>query len=193
MHLDCVWNISQQIRWHNTGGTDGALAENPIAIALQKKDEKNKFRLFGSTFLEYQIIEGLKFKTLLGGDYDYSFREQFRPSTIGSYRNDVNSAVPWAKEQTKVRKNIISENTLTYTKEFNKHSLNVLAGYSYQKENYTSTFVNAPTLDSNDIPNIAGTSITTISKNIYETVLISYFGRIQYDYDSKYDYKSDYT
>jgi TonB-linked SusC/RagA family outer membrane protein len=179
-------NISQQIRWHNTGGTDGALAENPIAIALQKKDEKNKFRLFGSTFLEYQIIEGLKFKTLLGGDYDYSFREQFRPSTIGSYRNDVNSAVPWAKEQTKVRKNIISENTLTYTKEFNKHSLNVLAGYSYQKENYTSTFVNAPTLDSNDIPNIAGTSITTISKNIYETVLISYFGRIQYDYDSKY-------
>jgi len=179
-------NISQQIRWHNNGGTDGALAENPIAIALQKKDEKNKFRLFGSTFLEYQIIEGLKFKTLFGGDYDYSFREQFRPSTIGSYRNDVNSVVPWAKEQTKVRKNIISENTLTYAKEFNKHSLNVLAGYSYQKENYTSTFVNAPTLDSNDIPNIAGTSITTTSKNISEWVRISYFGRIQYDYDAKY-------
>jgi TonB-linked SusC/RagA family outer membrane protein len=179
-------NISQQIRWHNNGGTDGALAENPIAIALRKKDEKNKFRLYGSTFLEYELIEGLNLKTLFGGDYDNSFREQFRPSTIGSYRNDVNSAVPWAKEQNKVRKNIISENTLTYTKEFNKHNINALAGYSYQKENYTSTFVNAPKLDSNNITNIAGTAETTTSKDISEWVRISYFGRIQYDYDSKY-------
>lgn len=179
-------NISQQIRWHNNGGTDGALAENPIAIALRKKDQKNKFRFFGSTFLEFEFIKDLKFKTLLGGDYDNSFREQFRPSTIGMYRVDVNSVVPWAKEQTKVRKNIISENTLTYSKEFNKHNLNALAGYSYQKENYTSTFVDAPNLDSNDIENVAGTAITTISKNISEWVRISYFGRIQYDYDSKY-------
>ena len=54
-------NISQQIRWHNNGGTDGSLTENPVAIATRRKDERNKFRLFGSTFLEYQIIEGLKF------------------------------------------------------------------------------------------------------------------------------------
>ena len=71
-------NISQQIRWHNNGGTDGALAENPVAIALRRIDERNKFRLFGSTFLEYQIIEGLKFKTLLGGDYDNSFRHSIQ-------------------------------------------------------------------------------------------------------------------
>jgi TonB-linked SusC/RagA family outer membrane protein len=179
-------NISQQIRWHNNGGTDGSLTENPIAIALEKEDEKYKFRIFGSTFLDYQLAKGLNFKTLLGGDYDYSFRGEFRPSTIGSYRNDVNSVVPWAKEQTKVRKNIITENTLTYDKEYNNHSFNALAGYSYQKENYTSIFVNAPKLDSNNIPNVAGTAETTTDKDISEWVRISYFGRIQYDYDSKY-------
>ena len=179
-------NISQQIRWHNNGGTDGALAENPIAIALQKKDEKSKFRLFGSTFLEIEFFEGLKFKTLLGGDFDYSLREEFRPSTIGRYRNDVSSVVPWAKEKTKSRKNIISENTLNYTKAINKHSINLLGGYSYQKETRKDIFVNAPTLDSNNIENVAGTSETTSSKDIFEWVRISYFGRAQYDYDSKY-------
>jgi TonB-linked SusC/RagA family outer membrane protein len=179
-------NISQQIRWHNNGGTDGALSENPLAIALRNKNEKNKFRLFGSTFLEYELIKDLKLKTLFGGDYDYSFREEFRPSTIGRYRNDVSSVFPSAEERTRVRQNIISENTVTYTKEFNKHSLNALAGYSYQKENATSTFVDAPLLDSNNIENIAGTSITTVNKSISEWVRISYFGRIQYDYDSKY-------
>jgi hypothetical protein len=179
-------NISQQIRWHNTGGTDGALSENPVATALRRKDEKNKFRLFGSTFLEYEFIKGLKFKTLFGGDYDYSFREEFRPSTIGNYRNDVSSVVPTAQERTRVRQNIISENTLTYAKEFKKHNLNALAGYSYQKENSTSTFVDAPTLDSNNIENIAGTAVTTVDKDISEWARISYFGRVQYDYDSKY-------
>ena len=180
------FNISQQIRWHNNGGTDGALAENPIAIALRKKDEKNKFRLFGSTFLEIEFMEGLKFKTLLGGDFDYSLREEFRPSTIGRYRNDVNSVVPWAKEKTKSRKNIISENTLNYVKDINKHSINLLGGYSYQKETRKDIFVNAPTLDSNNIENVAGTSETTSSKDVFEWVKISYFGRAQYDFDSKY-------
>ena len=179
-------NISQQIRWHNNGGTDGSLTENPVAIATRRKDERNKFRLFGSTFLEYQIIEGLKFKTLLGGDYDYSFREAFRPASIGSYRNDVNSTVAWATERTSVRKNIISENTFTYNKSIEKHRINALAGYSYQKENSTLTFVDAPNLDSDNIPNIAGTAVTTTEKDISEWVRISYFGRIQYDYDSKY-------
>lgn len=179
-------NISQQIRWHINGGTDGALAENPVAIALRRKDETSKFRLFGNTFVEVDIIEGLTFKTQFGGDFDYSLREQFRPSTIGAYRMDVTAAVPWAKEKTKTRRNWISENTLNYTKNIEEHSLNLLAGYSYQKENYESTYVNAPVLNSNDITNIAGATTTTTSKEISDWVMISYFGRIQYDYDSKY-------
>ncbi|NOU58713.1 SusC/RagA family TonB-linked outer membrane protein [Marinifilum caeruleilacunae] len=179
-------NISQQIRWHNNEGTGGALAENPIAIALQKKDEKNKFRLFGSTFIEVEIIEGLTFKTLLGGDFDYTLREQFRPSTIGKYRKDVDAVDPWAKEQTKVRQNILTENTLTYTKSFDKHNLNALAGYSYQKENKKYITVDAPVLDNNYITNVAGSATTKSKKEYYDWYLISYFGRIQYDYDSKY-------
>ncbi len=179
-------NVSQQIRWHNNGGTDGALAENPVAIALRKKDRTSKFRLFGNTFLEVDILEELTFKTLFGADFDYSLREQFRPSTIGKYRLDVNSAVPWAKEKTKARKNWITENTLNYAENFDKHNLNLLAGYSYQKENREDIFVDAPVLNSNDIPNIAGTSTTTTSKDISDWVLISYFGRAIYDYDSKY-------
>ena len=180
-------NISQQIRWHNNGGTDGALAENPVAIALRRKDERNKFRLFGSTFLEYQIIEGLKFKTLLGGDYDYSLREQFRPSSIGAYRKDVSATQASTSERTKVRKNIISENTLTYSKEFGKHNLNALAGYSYQRETSDNTYLGKSSLTSDFIQNVAGESTLIVQgKSKGEWVKISYFGRIQYDYDSRY-------
>ena len=179
-------NISQQIRWHNNGGTNGALAENPVAIALQRKDTRSKFRLFGNAYTSFELADGLILKTLFGGDFDYSLREQFRPSTIGSYRNEVGTVNAWAKEQTKARKNIITETTLTYNKKIDNHQFNLLAGYSYQKENYSSIYVDAPELSSNEVKNVAGTEITTTSKDLSEWVLISYFGRLQYDYYSKY-------
>ena len=184
-------NISQQIRWHNSQGTDGALVENPVAIALRKKDETNKFRLFGSTFLEMELAKGLRYKSMLGGDFDYSLREEFRPSTIGKYRKDASVTTPWAKEKTKARKNIINENTLDFTKTFKeKHNLNLLAGYSYQREKYESIYVNAPLLNNDYIENVAGASETKTSKDISEWVMISYFGRVQYDFDSKYLFSS---
>lgn len=179
-------NISQQIKWHNNGGTDGALVENPVAIALQKKDEKSKFRLFGSTFLELNLLQGLVFKTLFGGDFDYSLREQFRPSTIGAYRLDVSASVPSASERTRVRRNWVSENILSYKKHFNNHNLSLLGGYSYQKEYYDETIVDASLLNNNDIPNIAGATTTVSTKSISEWILISYFGRLQYDFKAKY-------
>ncbi|WP_180272304.1 TonB-dependent receptor [Maribacter sp. 4U21] len=179
-------NISQQIRWHNNGGTDGALAENPVAIALRRKNELNKFRLFGNSFVEVNILKGLTFKTLFGGDFDLSVREEFRPSTIGRYRQDVVAAVPSASERTRTRKNWITENTLTFDRSFGKHDLNLLGGYSYQREKFENIRVNAPVLDSNDIPNVAGTAETTSEKDVSEWVLISYFSRLQYAYDSKY-------
>lgn len=179
-------NISQQIRWHNNGGTDGALAENPVAIALRRKNELNKFRLFGNSFLEINILNGLTFKTLFGGDFDYSVREEFRPSTIGRYRADVTATVPSASERIRTRQNWITENTLNYDKSFNKHDLNILAGYSYQKERFENLRVEAPLLDSDDIPNVAGSAETTSEKDVSEWVLISYFSRLQYSYDTKY-------
>ncbi|WP_339337456.1 MULTISPECIES: TonB-dependent receptor [unclassified Croceitalea] len=179
-------NISQQIRWHNNGGTDGALVENPVAIALRRKNELNKFRLFGNSFVEVNILNGLTFKTLFGGDFDFSVREEFRPSTIGRYRVDVTATVPSASERTRTRKNWITENTLTYDKTFGKHDLNLLAGYSYQKERFDNIRVEAPVLESDDIPNVAGSPETISDKDVSEWVLISYFSRLQYSFDSKY-------
>ena len=61
-----------------------------------------------------------------------------------------------------------------------------MAGYSYQKEVTDNVEVNAPFLESDNIPNIAGAGETTSEKEINEWVLISYFSRLQYAFDSKY-------
>lgn len=178
-------NISQQIRGRQRPG-GGPASENPVATAKLRDDHEGKLRLFGNSFLEYEIIDGLKFKTLLGGDFDYYLRETFQPSTVGQYRVDANDAFPSASESTRERKTFLTENTLNYIRLFNKHSINAIVGYSYQKSKAKKSKIKAPKLDNDDIPNIAGTSVTTSSKAINPWVLISYFGRLQYNFDSKY-------
>ncbi len=58
--------ISQQIIANTP--EDGALAENPVATAKKIKNIRNSYRTFGNTYLSYNIIKGLVFKMLLGGN-----------------------------------------------------------------------------------------------------------------------------
>ena len=178
-------NISQQIRGRERPG-GGPASENPVATAKMRDDQEGKFRIFGNTYLSYKIIKGLNFKTSLGGDFDYYLRETFQPSTVGQYRIDVNDARPSASESTRERKTILTENTLEYKRQFGRHYINAIAGYSYQKSKYKKSKIQAPELEGNSIKNIGGSLVTTSSKSISQWVLISYFGRLQYDFDSKY-------
>ncbi|MGY6649078.1 SusC/RagA family TonB-linked outer membrane protein [Wenyingzhuangia sp. IMCC45574] len=66
---------------------------------------------------------------------------------------------------------------LTYKKDFNKHGLNVVGGYSFQQfetEKY----------DYNSEAEEEGNSFEFVDK--YRSTLLSYFGRANYNYDGKY-------
>jgi TonB-dependent starch-binding outer membrane protein SusC len=86
------------------------------------------------------------------------------------------------------RINFVNENTLTYSKTFaGKHDLSILAGQSYSTFKFDSLAINSGPFTSNDVTTLNAATIgssgtTTESKN----VLISYFARLQYDFDSRY-------
>lgn len=175
--------ISQQIK-ANTA-EDGALMENPVAILKMNTYDRNYFRNFGNTFLEFKIANGLTFKTLLGGDFQSNYINYYSPSTVGAYR----AAAPKpavASETDGYVWNYVSENTLTYDKSFGDHDINILAGYSFQKENGNSTLINGTNIPDDNLGNIAGASNFSIVKSGYTWAQISYFSRFQYAYKGKY-------
>jgi len=56
---------------------DGPISENIIAKVGLTDFSERRFRIFGSTFIEVDVWDGLKLKTSLGGDYNYYFWGNF--------------------------------------------------------------------------------------------------------------------
>ncbi len=175
--------ISQQIIANTP--EDGALVENPVATIKLVKNNRTFFRLFGNTFFSYEFIKGLKYKFSLGGDFAQRNFDFYNPSFVGAYRTRAPKPASASETNASVH-NYLIEQTLTYTKRAGLHDLNILAGYSFQKENSASTRVGGTNIADDNTPNIAGASAFTATHERERWVQISYLSRIQYIYNQKY-------
>lgn len=175
--------ISQQIKANTP--EDGALGENPVAIMKMTTYNRNFFRNFGNAFLEFKLLKGLAFKTMLGGDYTGTSINYYSPSNVGAYR----TAAPKPAVATGTNAtvwNYITENTLTYARTFGRHDINLMAGYSFQKENGDSTVVNGTNIPDDNLQNISGATSFSATKSAYTWSQLSYLSRLQYAYAGKY-------
>lgn len=177
---------SVAINKQNALGLSTVPAENPVALAQQIEDQLEQFRAIGGAALEIDLLKGLKFKTYLGADINTFRRDYYRPSTIGN--NGVPApTIPTARSFTSRTLNWISENTLTYaTTIANNHNLNLLAGYSVQRENIDRNSLAATNFPNDLVTTLNAGQVTSGASNIEEWMLISYIGRLTYDYKSKY-------
>lgn len=177
-------SISQQII-ANTA-EDGALVENPVATMRKVKNSRYSTRIFGNTFFSYKLMKDLTYKLSLGGDFSNRYFDTYNPSDVGAYRIPVASKVATARETNGNIWNYLIEHTLNYAKVFGKHDFNVLGGYTFQKENGTSTVVDGTAIPDDNIQNIGGASAFTATTAKYRWAQISYFARLQYMFDQKY-------
>ncbi|QOG01149.1 TonB-dependent receptor [Flavobacterium sp. MDT1-60] len=175
--------ISQQIKANQP--EDGALVENPIAYLNMVKNNRTFFKLYGNAFINYSIINGLKYKFTLGGDFSQSMYDFYNPSNLGAYRTPAPKPAT-ASETDGSLTNYLLEHTLTYSKKIDKHDFTLLTGYSYQKENSYSTIITGANIADDNIDNIGGASSFTVNANRYRWVQISYFSRLQYIFADKY-------
>ncbi len=181
--------ISQQIKANIP--YDGALVENPVAVAEMTKRKYNMFKTFGNVFAEWNFLKDFRYKVSAGGDYtsyEYNF---FDPSTVGSYRTAAPDATTASRTEY-ITKNYLIENLLTFDKRLNNHSFNVIAGQSFQKEQSNQVTTLAANFPDNSLTNISGGTSFKIDVTDYTWALLSYFGRFNYTYDSKYSLMASY-
>jgi TonB-dependent starch-binding outer membrane protein SusC len=164
---------------------DGALGENAVALALKIKNNRDFFRTFGNGYLAFRPVEGLTVKTLLGGDVESNLFDFYNPSDVGQYRGAAPKPAV-ATENREFTTNFLSENTVTYNRQIQDHTLDLLAGYTFQKESNSSTNVTGTGIADDNLPNIAGASAFVASSSRYIWTQISYLARAQYSYLNKY-------
>lgn len=163
---------------------DGLPWSNPLQQLDLNDSKNNQLKIVGNVFGEYEIIEGLKFKTQLGADfYDYRSSEYYNPNSAWGKSDNGSVREYFARNH-----RITWTNLLTYNLSFKDvHNFNVLAGQESIQNNYENFRSNGKGLPNDKIKVLgATTEADSWDGGKSDYTVVSYFGALNYDFDGKY-------
>ncbi len=154
---------------------------SPVAMARERERKRRRLRNLASIYFEYEFMKGVRYRGSANTDIQTTTLTDFSPSIID--RNRVASG----RKEGNTRRTFVTEHTLTYNKSFKNHQLNVLGGYSYNFFNYDNYSIRGRNYASDEVPTVnAAGEITSATGTESQNSLISYFSRVQYNFDEKY-------
>ncbi|MBT1707593.1 TonB-dependent receptor [Fulvivirgaceae bacterium PWU5] len=155
---------------------------NPVSIANDATNENFTYRVIANMFGEYELLPGLTLTSKWGIDF-YNLREhafEFKTQQGQKY-NGLGF-----ETYTNVR-NLVSNNTLKYEKTFGRHVVDVMAGYSFEKRERTSSFIRGQDYADENMQYInSAATITQASAGAVTSGVRSYFAKVNYNYADKY-------
>lgn len=163
---------------------------NPLAKVhyLYANRPYNQWGLLGNTYLQYKPIKGLTLKTSYSIDIKFTDNKQFTPTydVAPNFRNP-NPQLYQQKDQTN---HWTWDNTATYDFTLGKdHHFDVLAGVSEERFTYNNVYGQNQGQPGND-PFLqyldAGISNPVTGGSQQQWDLLSYIGRLNYNYQNKY-------
>lgn len=165
-------------------GLDATDPENPLRVAEQEQQFRvnNNIKLIGSVFADVRITEWLKYRFTAGLDYANNRFDGFLP-----IYDDGNRTRPLAQLNADRNQftSAVYTNALTFDKTFGRHYLNILAVGERQDSKYQGLSSSGQRPD-NNIQVLQGISNAATNTTLSENVLLSYIGRLNYNYAGKY-------
>ncbi|QMW00225.1 SusC/RagA family TonB-linked outer membrane protein [Spirosoma foliorum] len=169
----------------NAWGYGATSILNPVAIANQVSDKLSQLRLLGNAYAQYEIIDGLSYRLSVGADVNSFQRDYYRPSTL-EIRDRKGPSTPTGFSRAQNFVDWLVENTLNYNRSFGQHTLSALAGFSSQKDRRVANELTATNFPNDLVYTLNAGQVTSGSSDVQEWSLLSYLGRVQYDYGGKY-------
>ena len=170
-----------------SSGLDGQDAENPIRVQTLGEQINKSSSIIGSIFGEFEIIDGLKFKSQVGMEYRNFNNNTFRPSYNDDSEGGTHSSnFALITKNSGLRKSITLTNSLNYSTTFNDiHNLEVLV--LAEKQETTDDILNSNSQNpiTDDVNQVSNTS-SFLQSTTNEYNRIGYLARANYNYDEKY-------
>jgi TonB-linked SusC/RagA family outer membrane protein len=162
---------------------------NPLAIADLEDRTNENFRIRGNLWAELKLFSFLKYRLNLGYETSNDHYAYLRKQGNWTLNQSFDPAI--ANENRARWQSGLVENTLTFNKAFDKHHFNLVVGQTYQREDYgqiwgtkrnilqnPSSGSYYPVLDQGSEPQTGGF--------LQRAILLSYLGRLEYNYADKY-------
>ena len=158
--------------------------ENPIGKAKTVEMSTKGYNIQGNAYVEYDIFKDLKFKSLGGVELNLWYDRTWAPKYKWGSKSQENS---YLYEGSNRSSTLLWDNTLTYDKKFGDHSLNAVGGSSAQQNKYHFLNGSIQQFASDHTQQIDnGVLQPTIGGNASDWAILSFFGRVNYAYQSKY-------
>ncbi|WP_028376183.1 SusC/RagA family TonB-linked outer membrane protein [Leeuwenhoekiella sp. MAR_2009_132] len=157
---------------------------NPVGLAELATHLNKTNRIIGNEYAEYQFTDALKLRSNVNLDFVSMKEDEFIPSSL-DYRPGYNTGA--VRSLTNLTWG--NETYLTYDKQVNEvHNISGLLGFSFQNWKYEQTGLDGMFFPSDNIRTLNGAgTISGQEVNIStEHSMLSYFGRLSYDYKGKY-------
>ena len=165
--------------------TDEYVQNNPIGLAMIKKNDNEKTGIRANTYAEATLIDGLTYRTELSFDYGMNNTYRFDPSyEFGAIVNEIRAGA----RSKSYNKFWTWRNIVTYNKNFGVHNINAMVGQEMQKSSWEYLYGYRTGYLTNGATDLDAGDATTASNsgNSGASSLLSYFGRAFYSYDDRY-------
>jgi TonB-linked SusC/RagA family outer membrane protein len=160
---------------------------NPVRLIDDNKQNLNHFyRVFGNVYADVYPIPNLHFRTSVGIDFNGSYQRTLRKSYTSGFLSDPSNQTATTQIYDG---NYLWQNTLDYKLDLDKHQFDFLLGheqikylnqsFSASRQGYALENIDYSYLD-------AGSTNKDNSGSGTGYALLSYFGKINYSYDSRY-------
>ena len=195
------WDMNGFLRKHQWD-TQANEVLNPVAIANEIKDYREKLSLTGNAYAAYEFIKGLEYKITLGGDYYGFARDYYRPTILPLRGNknivvspDLTTPTTAVESQPQARAwsyhyfhwDIAQQ--LSYSHKWGDHFLSAVAAYEAEKKvNRTMNIYGDGTIGDDKIQTTKGVTldIDNTLNNLTNYSFDSWLLRAQYSWKGRY-------
>ncbi|WP_207514614.1 TonB-dependent receptor [Longitalea luteola] len=165
--------------------------ENPIMLLKEGSNYNAPQRILAKVFAEYKLPFNLTYNFNFGVDkldgYSRSFVPlliSYNPKTGAPNNYNIN---PASNNYDENNMTLSVYHTLNWDRSFGDHQINAMAGQSYNRFDSTNFNGHAEGYFDNALTDLnAGSTNITTGGQVVRDALISYFGRLSYNYKEKY-------
>lgn len=175
---------------------------HPLALADEGENRSKRMRILGNIHAEYKLPLDIVYNLNVGITKYDQLTTRFAPDiyeyqvkTLAPVRvtyDGVNTRHTRKTDNNDMNKTVF--NTLTWGKLFgDKHDVKVLAGFSYEDFFESNFWGQREAYLGNELHELnAGSSNPTVGGTSQKNVLMSYFGRVNYNYDERYLFEANF-
>jgi len=172
--------VAPYSRYYWAGST-----QSPVAYERATTDQQNRLRLLSNMYVLANLYKGLDLKITGAWNADMQFHKVYHPTLgVGQTPGSASSG----SYSTANAQYYLFESLLTYNHSFGGHNINLLAGYTAEETIGTNSGQSHRLFANDELTtlNNATSTVTSSTTSEYKETLLSYLGRILYNYKDKY-------